>query len=983
MYIISRGMLVVRLLWDETEAIILLEAYLKNKKGLCPLKDTISDVSTCLRNLAEQKGLVIDDRFRNENGIGFQLRLIEELYEKGAKTELSHKLFEDIIQCYKYSRDEYDIKLREVEVVLGTQHANSESFFEWLGHKVSARQLSDYYINYEVIDKFCTSKVKILEKPLLETVDLEIILKVKETIETNKMFRLKHRKNLYKYILSVNYYYDYIKVHSIGGKSEFVSDVINVTKPILESAPEVQEIKVDVISKEIAVETLEMVVDFNNIQNLAFSKPNSVIYFEETHENINSWTDAYVVFMKLIYEDYEDVIPVGKSFTTGYRVDFGGGELVKSMVAPKKVCDDMYVETNLSSVDIIGKIKALLDVCLVDYENVVIKYCSKKKEKKVSTVSSTPDIKICEINPQENVEDALKAWMLNSEHIPEPTCRGYISAIKRADVYAKTHGLKHNKLFVYDFKEFVAAYFELFECKDFVDLNNRNFGLFKISLLKLYKYLKECNTQGNKSACKAKLEKKKTLNKIDLTSYKTILQNKFPKGYRLESPLDLSKFKKSWLDLVSIDIKDIDEVIKSRIADSGIVYETKVYHPESMLSVELSEKVWNRIAEYFTSGKKACYYETLFEEFSDEFYNFTMYDDKMLKAYLTWSNKGRYFMDKTCIITSRNANINHADEVKKCMIEAGVPMLYDDIFKKLSYIPQNKIRNILLQNQEYISNGKNEQFHVDIAVFDENDWLNIEKLINLALVNNQFVGGNELIDMISKKYPDIIEQNSMLSKLGLRDLIAHEMKEKFSIKGNVISKKGASISMADVFADFCEQHAEFTIDDLRRLKCELNTTIYFEDVYDNSLRVSEDRFVSQDRAAFDIDKTDAAIDRFCVGDYMGIKHVDLFVSFPEAGFPWNSYLLEHYVAVYSKKYKLLHSSFNESSCVGAIVKKISGIDSFDDLIANALAVNGLPLNKESALQYMCDDGYLARRSYASIEQILIKAKELRNQKGNS
>ena len=112
-----------------------------------------------------------------------------------------------------------------------------------------------------------------------------------------------------------------------------------------------------------------------------------------------------------------------------------------------------------------------------------------------------------------------------------------------------------------------------------------------------------------------------------------------------------------------------------------------------------------------------------------------------------------------------------------------------------------------------------------------------------------------------------------------------------------------------------------------------------------------------------------------------MRKIKSFVIFPEAGFPWNSYLLQHYVSNYSKKYKLIHNGFNANSSDGAIVKRNAGIDSFDDLVITALADSNIDLNKKSALQYLCDEGYLARRRYSSIEQILIKANALRNNKG--
>ena len=61
-------------------------------------------------------------------------------------------------------------------------------------------------------------------------------------------------------------------------------------------------------------------------------------------------------------------------------------------------------------------------------------------------------------------------------------------------------------------------------------------------------------------------------------------------------------------------------------------------------------------------------------------------------------------------------------------------------------------------------------------------------------------------------------------------------------------------------------------------------------------------------------------------------------------------------------------------------KEVS-LNTIDELIIDVLAKSRLPLQKETALQYLCEEGYLARRSYSNIEQLLIKAKEQRNQKG--
>lgn len=353
----------------------------------------------------------------------------------------------------------------------------------------------------------------------------------------------------------------------------------------------------------------------------------------------------------------------------------------------------------------------------------------------------------------------------------------------------------------------------------------------------------------------------------------------------------------------------------------------------------------------------------------------------MLKGYLIYINDGSYYTNKNFISAEATVNVSTYDEVKNCLVQQATPMEYDEIFSILSHIPEQKIKNILAQYNEFISNGRNEYFHISIAALSDEEIEDIAIIIQSSINEKRFIGGNELIDSVKKKYPYIIERNALLSDKGLRDAIGYKLRERFSFKGNIISSQGQALSMMEVFADFCKHRESFTLGELKMLKQELDTVIYFEAVYDNSLRISKNEFVAKSHAAFKPEETDAVINRFCEGDYIAIGKIQQFGLFPDAGFSWNSFLLEHYVAMYSPNYKLIHSNYNEGVCVGGIVKKLSDIDTLDELIIDLLAKSGLPLQKDVALQYLCDEGYLARRSYSGIEQLLIKAKELRNQKG--
>lgn len=565
--------------------------------------------------------------------------------------------------------------------------------------------------------------------------------------------------------------------------------------------------------------------------------------------------------------------------------------------------------------------------------------------------------------------DAFYDWLLQEQGLAEPTCRSYVSAVNCAEAFARDNNFVNQKLYTSNLSEAQATVKELLNNSDFIEMDNKQHHRFKSGLNKLLQYV-----GGTSATTDVQCS-------FDAGPFNGILIERFARGYRMGSPLELRKFKRYWEGIYGTSPEWSDDEISKRIALCGIAHEDKVYMPQKMLDDDTRMKLFSYINKSFLEGKNVIYYEALFKEFSDDFLEHCMYNAEMLKAYLTYMNDDSYYIGRNFISKEANVRVSTFDEVKQCLEQKAMPMGYDEIYETLSHIPQQKIRNIIAQNSEFISNGRNEYFHISIVNISDDELEDISIIIQTAIDEKQFIGGNELVSSIKKKYPYIIDQNALLSDKGLRDAIGYKLADQFSFKGNIISRKGQALSMMEVFSDFCKQRSSFSLDELKILKQELDTVIYFEAVYANSLRISKEQFVSKSNAAFLPTETDEAIDRFCVGDYIPLGKITHFGSFPDAGFQWNSFLLEHYVAMYSPSYRLVHSNYNEGVCVGAIVKKVSDIDTIDELIVDVLAKNGLPLQKEKSLQYLCDEGYLGRRSYAGIEQLLIKAKELRNQKG--
>lgn len=233
---------------------------------------------------------------------------------------------------------------------------------------------------------------------------------------------------------------------------------------------------------------------------------------------------------------------------------------------------------------------------------------------------------------------------------------------------------------------------------------------------------------------------------------------------------------------------------------------------------------------------------------------------------------------------------------------------------------------------------------------------------------------------IVSKYPYIYERNAMFSVIGWRDALKYKLGDKYSFTGNIISAKGKSLSMSDVFSSYAREQGKFTLQELLAFAKNIGSTVYFDALYENAARISQERFVPKDTVSFQVKATDKILDRFCKGTYLAIPNVTDFGIFPEASHPWTSFLLEHYLANHSDRYYLVHGGYNRNVVVGAMVNRRKSYEDFDELVTDVLADSGIPLQKKSALNYLSDNGYIARRSYANIEAILINARARRNKK---
>lgn len=955
--------------FTEYEAVLLLDAYLRTVTGDASRRDAVKDCSDALRRMAMNNGTEIEDAYRNTGGISFQMASMESAYRGKTITKPATKLFTETVSMYRNDRKKYEGLLKEAKLMADGKHNGEAAFMSWLSKKVSPAQLSELYMVFQEIEQQA-KKAKIVKKSLYENTDVAVFKKIRSNIEQSKVFKFTHKRQMGRINSALNYLIQYTQDRASSAEVRVQIE----TDKASEKSKESSTVAMKQAEDRAGVKT----IDLTAIPNMAFTKPVALSYFgNETQEN--SWHTLYADLCRQLIDDYPETFKQLRKdsqsrSTKVWPVDDAHTEL---LAAPKKVMRNYHIETNSSALDIMRAIRCLLDQCSVDYENIVITFIKRGDDE-------TDDKPVASATERKYKRDDKKGfyqWMLNDQHMAEASCRGYASAICGAEKYAAEHSLESISLLGATAEEARKTADALFFDTEFIEKNEIQHNRFRAAITKLLAYLGEDWTVPDKASSKrTNTTSKKDTVQVDVKPYETVLIQNFPRGYRLGSSIEMKKFRRYFEEINGYALKQESDEVEKIISQCGIEHEGRVYAPEAMLNDELRVKLFDFIDKNFEEGKTVVYYEALFREFSEEFLDQNIYDAEMLKAYIAYMAGDRYFMARSYLSNKRQSLVDPIEDVRTCLKEHGLPMEVDDICKILSHIPSDRIRTILGTRGEFVRNSKGEYFHADLFSVTEEELNNVADLINDEIKRHSFISGNELYNAIKGKYPHIYERNAMFAVIGWRDALKFKMGDRFSFTGNIISSKDKEFSMSDVFAAYGAEQESFTLSELRAFAENMGSIIYFDALYQSAARVSQEQFVSRGDVSFRVKETDKALGRFCTGSYLALPEITDFGIFPEASHPWTPYLLEHYVAFHSKRYYLMHGGYNRNTVVSAMVKKENVYDSFDDLIVDVLAESGVTLQEKDVLNYLSDNGYIARRTYTGIEALTIKARAKRNKK---
>lgn len=1009
----------IRILWDEEEAAILLDALVRVLEEKITRDIAISEVSFKLRERAKRKGIKIDEIFRNKNGIQLQMSAMEYIFTNG-KAGLNKgkvNLFQKIVDMYKTDRTSYEKLLEEARQEVINKNSVQDDFFVWLATKIPATQLSDYYMLYANIDSFCYSN-NIIHQNLFDTRNLSEISAVIDTVNKNQEFRRKYRMSISKMATALKYYNDFLNIHP-----ELVnvntSTIVNEQREQSVITSSQQEISTISAKKSNTINTIESLnenyqeycLNFNENSTFIDTEPVTIIYFENEFPAYSNWKKTYAKIVTILQDDYPEIFIklLGKNIFGRGSADVGRGKDKYLMYMPKEIGEDLYIETYYTISDIVKKIRTLLDMCNVDYENLKIKYRKKQARKTVCEKSESQPLSPLKFEEkQEQVETVSKktgrsAFMewLKGKNTDIGHILGYASDINKCSKYAIKKNITADNLFeVSDIAKLFDIRRKLFSENDVVVYDSKHGKSLRDSFQKLIEFREfTFNQKYNNSSETLEIQEQQGQirhNAIPVISssrngsfclteeevrFENILIEHFgTDGYQLGRAIFRGRFKRFYSAKFGADISATDEKMESILQRIGTVRDGRVFPKQDPEQNNLIENIVNDVVDTLNAGASVIYIESIYEKYQQQLADsLHIYNMDALTNLLMDNAKKRYYQRYMYLVKYGSIATPEKD-VLRLMKTSHQPLNYEEIHKKLWYIPYNKIKSCLSIEKSIVNVAPETWFYAPNIPINAEELSKLIALIQTELDNRSYITDVELISIINAKLPSIAVNTENFTVYGLRNCLGYILHDYFSFQGPIISDIGNEISMGDVYTEFARQHEKLTIEDLRELSREMQTTIYWESIMNEQIRISETEFVRRDLIRFETESIDAILDEMCSGDYMSIKDVSLFLYFPTIGYQWNSYVLESYLYKGSKKFKLLHTSFVQGEVCGAMVRTDSKFEEYQEVIVDVLSKSNALNNNNTALKYIVELGYQQRLRLTGVEEMIKKAKLLKEKR---
>ncbi|MDD4985618.1 MAG: hypothetical protein PHQ43_07505 [Dehalococcoidales bacterium] len=447
-----------------------------------------------------------------------------------------------------------------------------------------------------------------------------------------------------------------------------------------------------------------------------------------------------------------------------------------------------------------------------------------------------------------------------------------------------------------------------------------------------------------------------------------VLSAHFANGYRLNSPIELARFRSFAAEDFGEGIVLPHEELKRYISACGTTYDGKVY----AVSAETKERIKELVDEYFSDGAQVIFFAEFYAKNENWLFEASVVSEDMLIDILRRLFPKLSFTQTYFGYTDASVFAALEGEILRVCGD-DVLLTYGQLAERLQYIPLERIKSALSQNGDFIWSSVETFSHVSrIEITDEE-----RQVIHEAAVRECNARGYASITDLP--FGEIEERNYELSITAVHNAVYRIcLSDKFDKKGKIVARKGDVPDALTIMKKYCRTIDKCSLDDLltyeKELTGEVHRWIPMEAGNTVLVRIDKDTYVADRYVHFNADVIDEAIGLFVKGDYLPLKSFTTFGAFPDCGQTWNLFLLESYCRRFSRKFRFDTPSVNSRNA-GAVIRKSCGMD-YTEIMTDAVANADIPLKDTAVGKFLYESGYTGRSTTAKVNEIIDKAKAI-------
>ena len=782
-------------------------------------------------------------------------------------------------------------------------------------------------------------------------------------------------------------------------------------------------------TSDIAVKTVCTFRLSEDMPQLTFTRPIDFILNGQTYY-VRSWADLLIQFAKLVVKNHDNLSP--------QDIQADGLDLTQltfisssplNMRIPKQIGNNLWIETNINALQLIGYVKRIVLHCHLDLHDIIIHYERKhdlpsQEASWEPSVTSQNNTLVKDKLPSQNIDGSrqiifskLLNWSMMTLGMTIPVNRiktffdnlsyhpvrghmypvtlilnGMEYSVKMEDVnYSskkryQTVQIRYTPTspFAIALKyRFQSAYRQLEKDHKNTDGINTTITLVttgrlncfqleisqnQVSVSKSVEQLtfKLENTNDNSEPIDTTITEQEQISPEFTEESRQILNTAFPRGFKNGSVIDKNKFVRKYEELFSKPLADEDaENVWDACASVGIVVDDKVFP----LTDTSKETVKRHVDKWIEEGIQQVYFSSLFDRYQDEFCNNGVGSADILAAILHKLYPNYTYAEQFMQLDS---TVSAQDEIVRALRKYG-PLTLAGLQEKLPAMPKDNIlqackacENVLKDSDRYIL--------LENIQFDEEEINQARKVMESSIEDHGYI----MLREISLENSMVLNDDISFEALA-RVAFFRYFADEFSLMSSLISRKGESLSVSKIIKAYSEEHNQFTLKEIEDFAKEItgyDSALSLGIAQSTAIQVDDEHFVHPSLVDFDIDSIDLSIANAMTANMQPLQAFQTFFNFPAVpGYPWTLKLLASYCRLYSRDFSLLEHAPNNAS-IGIIIHKGIRYSGYYQVVAMMAIRDNIPMDYDSIGNYAIRKGLLNRKRPSALSSILTEMKQL-------